>query len=159
MAEPLALLRSKRSSFLLKDSFSRILTFLRPLFHLKTPFEGVDASSCANGVPGRSESFPWEFDQSLSIDPGASCEHLVGLVCHLRSLLSDSCEWLEPGTLEFTEAHPVNAGGVADVWVGEMDNRKVAIKAYRCYSSSNNLVTYMVSGAYLWRVNSLKAYW
>ena len=54
--------------------------------------------------------------------------------------------------LEVVGEHPVDAGAVADVWIGMMGNRKVAIKSYRCYSSSEYLVTYMVSDTYLRRI-------
>ena len=97
-------------------------------------------------IPDRSELPPPGIDRPLPIEPGAICEHLNDLVPHLRPQLPDSCEWLECGVLEFVGEHPVDAGGAADVWVGKMDNRKVAIKVYRCDSCSNYLVTYMVSG-------------
>ena len=100
---------------------------------------------CAADVHSQSESFQPEADQLLLIDPGAVCEHLVDLTHHLRSLLPDSCEWLEEGTLEVVGEHPAYAGGVADVWAGKMGNRKIAIKAYRWCSSSNYLPTYVVS--------------
>jgi hypothetical protein len=90
-----------------------------------------------------------EIDQSLPIDLVALCEHLVDLVLHLRPLLPDSCRWMEQGALEIIGAYPFAAGGIADVWVGIMGDRKVAIKSYRCYSSSNYLPTYVVSGTYL----------
>ena len=141
MAQPVAPLHSKRSPLRPKDSFSRLLTSIRLLFHPRALLEGVDAST------SRTISVP---DQLLPIDSGMLYEHLVDLVHHLQSLLPGSCEWLEQGALEFVGEHPVDAGGVADIWVGEMDNRrKVAIKAYRCYSSSNNFPTYVVSSTYL----------
>ena len=77
--------------------------------------------------------------------PGALHEHITNLVSHLPQLLPDSCEWLEQGSLEVVGDHPVDAGGVADVWVGMMGVRKVAIKSYRYYSSSDYLPTYVVS--------------
>lgn len=52
---------------------------------------------------------------------------------------------MEQGTLEFIGEHPIDAGGAADVWAGKIGDRTVAIKAYRCYSSTDNVVTYVVS--------------
>ena len=95
------------------------------------------------------QQFPPAIDQSLPVDSDVVCEHLVELVGHLRLLLPGGCEWLGQGALEVVGEHPVGAGGVADVWVGKMGGRKVAIKVYRCYSSSNYLPTYVVSGTYV----------
>ena len=78
----------------------------------------------------------------------AAREHLIDLVSRLPPLLPDSCEWLEQGALSVVGEHPVDAGSVADVWVGMMGHRKVAIKSYRYYSSSDYLPTYVVS--YTW---------
>lgn len=100
-------------------------------------------------VPDQSESFPPEIDQLLPADPGALCEDLVDLVRHLRPQLQDGCEWLEQGALEIVGEHPVDAGSVADVWVGMIGDRKVAIKSYRCYASSNYLPTYVVSDTHM----------
>ena len=106
-------------------------------------------SSTAN-VPDWPESFfPPEIDQLLPTDPGAFSEHPVDIVHHLQPLLPGSCEWLGRGALEVIGEHPVDAGGVADVWVARVGDRKVAIKAYRCYSSSNYLPTYVVSDTHL----------
>ena len=149
MAQSVAVLPSKRSPFHPNVSFSRLLISLRLLFRLKTQLESPDVSSRTANAPDQLESFPPEVDRPLPIDPGAVCDHLVDLMCHLQSLLPGSCEWLEQGALELVGEYPVDAGGVADVWVGRMSDRKVAIKAYRCYSSSNYLSTYVVSGACL----------
>ena len=141
MAQSVAVLPSKRSPFHPKVSFSRLLTSLRLLFHLKTRLERADVSSRTANAPDQLESLP--------IDPGTVCDHLVDLMRHLQSLLPGGCEWLERGALELVGEYPVDAGGVADVWVGRMSNRRVAIKAHRCYSSSNYLSAYVVSGACL----------
>ena len=147
MTQPAALLRSKRYSFRSKGPFSRLLVYLRLVSNRKTLPEGADVPSRTAGA----------LDQSFLVDPDVVCDHLVDLVDHLRSLLPGSCEWLEQGALEIVGEHPVDAGGVADVWVAKMGDRKVAIKNYRCYSSSNYLPTYVVSGTYLWyAIYSLK---
>ena len=138
MTQPV-LLRSKHSSFRPKGPFSRLFTYLRLVFHRKTPLEEAD-------TPLRTADVPC---QSLPVEPDMVCEHLVDLVTSLRSLLPGSCRWLERGTLEVVGEHPIDAGGVADVWAGKMGGRKVAIKVYRCFSSSNCLPSYVVSGTYL----------
>ena len=101
-------------------------------------------------MPGQSNPSPLEFHRShsTSTDPGALCEHLVGLVSNLRPLLPAGCGWLEQGSIEVVGEHPVDGGGVADLWVGRIGNRKVAIKAYRYDSSSNCSVAYTVSATH-----------
>lgn len=94
-----------------------------------------------------------EVDQSPLIKPGALCEHITDSVPHLPSLLPASCKWLEQGALEIGGEHPVNAGGVADVWIGMMENHKVAIKSYRRNSCSDYRLTYVVSDA--WRATCI----
>jgi len=148
MAVPVVLPPSNRPSLRPKDPFSRLLASLRLNSHPKASLERVDVPSPTVNA-NRSETFPTEIDQSLPVGPGALCEHPVDLVRHLRSLLPSSCEWLEQGTLDVVGEHPVDAGAVAEVWVGKMGDRKVAIKVYRCYSSSNCSATYVVSGTYL----------
>ena len=107
-------------------------------------------------APGQLESFPPEIGQSLLVGPDALWYHLVDPVRHLQSLLPGSCQWLEQGVLEVVGKFPVGAGGVADFWVGKMGDRKVAIKVYRLYSSSNCSPTYVVSGTYLLGVPLIK---
>ena len=121
----------------LKNSLPHLFTHLRLAFRPRISLEGVNVSS---------QSEPPEIDQSLPIDLVALCEHLVDLVLHLRPLLPDSCRWMEQGALGIVGAYPFAAGGIADVWVGIMGDRKVAIKSYRCYSSSDYLSIYVVSG-------------
>ena len=133
----------------LKDLSSRLLTSLRLIFRPKASLEVSGSPSRTTGVPYRPEPFPPEVDQPLSVDPGTVCEHLVDLVRPLQSLLPGSCEWLEQRALDVVGEYLVDAGRVADIWVGKMGNRKVAIKAYRCYSSSNYLSIYAVSGTCL----------
>jgi hypothetical protein len=134
--------RSKHSSSHPKVSLCHLLMYLRRITHPDASLEGTD-------VPHRTTDVP---DQSLPIDPDALCEHLVELVCQLRPLLPGSCEWLDEGSLEVIGEYAIDVGGVADVWAGMIGNRKVAVKTYRCYSSSDYLPTYMVSDADLWSV-------
>ena len=153
MAPPVALSDSKRFSLRPRDPFSRLLTSLHLISHLKASPGGVDAPLSTTNGPNQSGSFPPEqVYRSFHIGPGAACEHLVDPIRHLQLLLPDSCELLEFGTLEVVGGHPIDAGSVADVLVGKMGDRKVAIKVYRCYSSSSCSATCMVSGIYLRRV-------
>lgn len=138
MAQPVV--HSRRSPFYPKALFSRLPTYLRRLSHPDTSLEGVGSPLPTTDVPDQFGSSP------PGIDPGALCEHIVDLVHHLQSLLPSDCKWLEEGAIEVVGERPVDAGGFADVWVGMMENRKVAIKSYRCYSSSDYLPTYVVSG-------------
>ena len=124
---------------------SRLFTSLRHIFHRGASLIGTNPASYPIEVPTQSKSLPPETDLLHPVDHFALCEYLVGLMCPLRSLLPGSCEWLEQGALEFVGEHPVDAGGAADVWAGKMGDRKVAIKSFRCYSSTDYVVTYVVS--------------
>lgn len=129
------------------SSLTRLFTFRFPLLHPRTPPEGGNVPSFATEgldqaeLPGIDESFP--------IDPAVLHAHLLDLVLRLQALLQDSCGWMEQGDIEFVGEHPADAGGVADVRVGKMGNREVAIKSYRSHSSSDHLPIYAVSGTYL----------
>lgn len=82
-----------------------------------------------------------EIDLSLTIDLGA----LVNVAGRLRSSLPPSYRWLGQENLKIVGSRPIDAGGFADVWVGEMGGRKVAVKSYRCYASMNHLPIYQAS--------------
>lgn len=69
------------------------------------------------------------------------------LLFRLRGSLPTDCERLDQGNLDVVGQFPVAAGGMADVWEGRIGQRKVAIKSYRCYSSSDRLPTDVVSGS------------
>ena len=98
----------------------------------------------ATNIPDWSGPAPQRNDRSLPIDPDALREHLIDLVSRIPSLLPESGEWLERGVLDVVGEHPIAAGDVADVWVGMMGNRKVAIKSYRYCSTSNYMPAYVV---------------
>jgi hypothetical protein len=63
---------------------------------------------------------------------------LVNMAGRLRPSLPGDCPWFGQEDLKVVGAHPIDAGGFADVWVGEMGDRKVAIKSYRCHASANS---------------------
>ena len=141
----MGLLLSKLFPFRPQDLLFHLLTSLHLTLHPKNSAGGVDVPSHPSIRLDQPESPRPEIDQTLPIDPGAIREHLIELVSHLPPLLPDSCEWLEPGALEVVGGFPIDAGGVADVWIGMMGNRKVAIKSYRYSLSSDYLPNYVVS--------------
>jgi len=147
MVQPFAPSHSKRSSSYPKGPSFRLLTYLCRLHHPKTFPEGVNVLPPTADAPDPSRPPTPEDDHSSSIDPGALCEYVVDLVPHLPSLLPASCEWVEQGALEVGGERPVNAGSVADVWIGRMGDRKVAIKSFRHSSHSDHRLTYVVSDA------------
>ncbi|KAF9646934.1 kinase-like protein [Thelephora ganbajun] len=84
-----------------------------------------------------------EFNQRFQTHPGALCELLGELLRHPRSPLLGDFERLEEEAIEVVSDRPFDAGGTADILVGTMGNRKVAIKHYRLHSSSDYLPTYV----------------
>lgn len=144
--QPMA--RPKCSPFRPRASLSRLLACLRrpsdpgaSIKRVKLPLHSTDTLN-RPGPP------PPEIRRPLPrLDPGLLCEHLVDLVYHLQSLVPTNCRWLKEGALEFVGERPVDAGGIADVWIGMMGGRKVAIKSYRCNSSSDYMPIYVVNDA------------
>ena len=97
----------------------------------------------ARGRPG---SLPLETDLSAMTNPSALPEHLVEAVLRLRSFLPIGCELLGQDDLKTVGTHPIDAGGFADVWIGERnDGTTIAIKSHRYHSSSSCLPVYLVS--------------
>jgi hypothetical protein len=136
-----------------RDTFSRLLRYLRPLFHLhetptpkRTQYEGCGTPPCGVIAPDWLQSPLPELDLSPINGIGASPERLVIAVQKLKPFLPTGYELLAHGDLEITGQLPIDAGGFADVWAGEWNGTLVAIKSYRCYSSSNCLPVYLVSG-------------
>ena len=98
-------------------------------------------------APDQSWSLPPETDLSLVNNPNNPPEHLVDIVRSLRPFLPIGCELLGQGDLKVVGSCPIDAGGFADVWVGEKNNgTTVAIKSLRHYSSSSCVPIYLVSG-------------
>ena len=89
---------------------------------------------------GRPESLP-EADHSTTADAGT----LVHLADQLQLPLPPNCRRLRQEDLKIVGTGPLDAGGFADVWVGEMGDQAVAVKSYRCYASANCAPTYKVS--------------
>jgi len=145
MAEPTGLLYSKLSPFRQQNLVSHLLASLHLILCPKSSAGGVDVPSHATIRHDQSDPTRPEIGRTPQIDSGALHEHLIELVSHLPPLLSDGCGWLERGALELIGGRPVDAGGVADVWIGMMGDRKVAIKSYRYCLSSDYLPTYVVS--------------
>ena len=100
--------------------------------------EEDDAPS--HGFHHRDHSPPG-IDRSLTTDLGT----LINLAGQLQQSLPPNYRWLGQGDLRVVGIRPIDAGGFADVWVGEMGNRKVAVKSYRCYASADHTATYNVS--------------
>jgi len=131
---------SQLSHFHPHVSLSRLRAYVRILFYPKTPLEGASPPSHPIDVPAPADlSIP----ELLPTDPAASCALLYELASHLRSWLP-YCRWLEEGTIEFVGNHPVDAGEFANIYLGMRGNRKVIIKCYRFYPSSDYFPTYMV---------------
>jgi len=136
-----------------KATFSRILVYLRLLFHPHgtsyprgAQHDWCDVSTCAADTPDQSQSFPPEIDLPFVNNPDTPPERLVDAIQNLKPFLPTGCELLGQGDLKIISSHPIDAGGFADVWVGERhDGTKVAIKSYRCHSSSTCLPIYLVS--------------
>jgi len=119
----------------------RLSSLLHPL-RRDVQLEGGDILSHDIPPSDKSESLTLEVDHSPSpTDPGT----LVNLAGRLRLSLPPSYRWFGPDDLKVIGAGPFDAGGFADLWVGEMDDRKVAVKSYRCYRSANCTPTYNVS--------------
>lgn len=51
----------------------------------------------------------------------------------LRPSFPPACNWLDLKDLQDIEEPPVDGGRFANVWRGRLEDRKVAIKSYRCY--------------------------
>lgn len=143
----------ERFPFPTRSPFPRLLIHLRLLLHLQRTSPSKDGHHgwCDLPSPGRtvhgldhSLSLPLEIDLSQVNNPGTPPELLVDAVHRLGPFLE--CELLGEGDLKIVGPQPIDAGGSADVWAGEMDGvTRVAIKSFRHYSSSSPLSAYFVS--------------
>lgn len=143
MVSPTPLAQS--SSFCPKAVISRLLAYLRLLPHLDSSLKGANLSSRTSDVHNPPSPPISEFDQWFPADPDALRELIVEFVLQLRPLLPDDCDWLEDGAIQFDNGHPVDAGGFADILVGMIESKKVAVKYFRIYSSSDYFLTFMVN--------------
>jgi len=64
-------------------------------------------------------------------------KHYAQVAQNLRSSMSSTCRWLDPEDIELVGEHPIGAGGSANIWEVIYNGRKVVLKSYRCYVSSN----------------------
>ena len=108
------------------------------------------------GVGGAHRFESSEAEPSLPIDTESRRGALLGLLLRLQESLPADCERLDQGTIEVVGQFPAAAGGIADVWEGRIGKRKVAIKSYRCYSSSDRLPTDVVSRPHLPHIFSIE---
>jgi len=69
---------------------------------------------------------------------------LVDLARRFQPFLPSGYRWLGQEDLKVVGTRPIDAGGFADVWIGEVGDRKVAVKSYRCYTSADYIPTYNV---------------
>lgn len=103
--------------------------------------EGGDTFSHDVHSHDQSESSLQEVDHPFPADLGT----LVDFASRLQPFLLPDYRLLGQGDIRIIGTRPIDAGGFADVWVGEMGDRKVAVKSYRCYASANYMPTYKVS--------------
>ena len=124
-------------------SFSRLFAYIRLLFRIGVSPEGIGSAPHTINIPDQVDPPTTEFDRPLPSDPAALCEFLYELASNLRSLLPGH-EWLEEEALKFVSDRPVDVGEVADIFVGARGDRKLVVKRYRFYPSSDYLPAYMV---------------
>jgi hypothetical protein len=121
-------------------SHSRLGFLSSPSLVLCTPprdaqLEGGDVVSHNIHSYGQPESSPTATDLGTP----------TNLAGKLRPFLSPSYQWLGQEDLTVVGTCPIDAGSFADVWLGKMGDRKVAVKSYRCYASASCTSTYDVS--------------
>ena len=136
--------------FYARSTVSRFPLYPRSPFHPRgtPPSRGGQHErcgfSCVADTPD--QSLLPEIDLSPMNNPGTSPENLIDAVRNLKPFLPSGYELLEQGDLKITGSYPIDAGGFADAWVGEMnDGTTVVIKSHRYYSSSSCLPVYLVS--------------
>ena len=125
-------------------SFSRLFAFIL-LLHVNTSLhEEAGSPSHTAHIPNQVDPPVSEFDRPLPSDPVALCNYLYELAPHLRSWLPAGCEWLGEEAIKFVSDHPIDVGEVANIFVAMRGNRKVVVKCYRFYPSSDYLPSYTV---------------
>ena len=97
-------------------------------------------------APVQLESLSLEIDSSPTDNSGTPPENLADAIRRLKPFLPAGCKLLGQGDLKVVGSRPIDAGGFADIWAGEMnDGTAVVIKSPRCHSSSSCLPAYSVS--------------
>lgn len=119
---------------------------LRPSAYHAVPsggvqLEGGDALSHSSHPRDQPELSPPEIDHS----PTTDLSTLINLAGRLQPFLLPGYRWLGQEDLKIVGTRHIDSGGFADVWVGEMGDRKIAVKSYRCYASANCTSIYNVS--------------
>jgi len=143
--------------------FYRSLNYLYRLFHPHETLplgcvqhEGSEIHLCLVEETVQLESLPQDIDLSTVANPTALPEDLVDAVRNLKPYLPIGCELLGQDDLNVVGAHPIDAGGFADVWVGKRnDGTVVAIKSHRHRYSSSCLPIYSVRLVLAGHCNSL----
>lgn len=143
---------SKQLHFRVRETLSGVQKFLPRFFcpgsappSRGTQIERGTMPYCDALTTDQSQSLPPELDLSPFNDSGAPPKSLVEAVQNLKPFLPEGCEFLGQGDLKIIGLDPVDAGGFADVWMGERNGTPLAIKSYRRHSSLNCLPMYSVS--------------
>jgi len=101
--------------------------------------EGSKIHSCFAKTLVQLETLPSEIHPLPTVNPGTLPKSLADVIRCLEPFLPAGCELFGEGDLKVIGSHPINSGGFADIWAGEMnDGTAVAIKSPRCHSSSYN---------------------
>lgn len=74
-----------------------------------------------------------------------ACDEHVSLAGRLRPFLPTNYLWLGQEDLTVVGARSIGAGAFADVWLGELGDRRVAVKSYRRWASADCAPIYEVS--------------
>lgn len=124
---------------------SRLSWLLSPSCALHTPQR--DTSGRGRDTPHNIHPHDQPVPLTLEVDypTTADASTPADLADQLQLPLPPNCRRLGQEDLKIVGTRPIDAGGFADVWVGEMDGRAVAVKSYRCYASANCTPTYKVS--------------
>jgi hypothetical protein len=75
---------------------------------------------------------------SLTLRLRNECLRALCKICGRQALLPRSLRQIPP-RYDPSE-RPLNSGGFADVWMGEYEGRKVAVKVLRVYSTSKTSI-------------------
>lgn len=112
----------------------------------RTQHEECNTSFRETIAPDWLHSLPPGLDLSLINKTGASPERFVDAIRYLKPFLPPGYKLLEQGDLKVVGKFPVDADGFADLRIGEWNGTLVMVKSFRCYTSSNGLLSYLVSG-------------